>query len=237
MLNSKYLVRLLDDPQSAVDLRAYYGREPGVPPHPGQWFDLLVPKIPNTFTATDMLAVQCLGAVVPIAVAIELVHGELGEEVGTLLRTVPTDLDLGTGDAADAVAAGSPADRAWRLLADHRGAGKIVADRLLARKRPRLMPVWDQVVRCALGRPQFGGVWESLDRVVRRSDGGVGDRLARLHEKAELDERVSLLRVLDVAVWMRHRATHRPHDCPGLDLHTGRHGRHPSSRGVAGPAA
>jgi hypothetical protein len=215
MLSSKYLLRLLDDPDTVADLRSYYGVDRRAGTHPGRWFDSLAPNVSDRITAADLIAVQCLGMVIPVRPALELLEGGLGEELGRLLSTVPDDVDLGTGDAAEVVTEGSPADRAWHLLVDHDGVSRVVADKILARKRPRLIPVWDQVVRCALGRPQVGGVWESLDRVIRTSGGAVTERLVGLHEKAVLGPEVSPLRVLDVAVWMRHRPSHRPHDCPG----------------------
>lgn len=215
MLSSKYLLRLLDDPDTVADLRSYFGVDPGSGSHPGRGFDSLGPNVPDRVTTADLVAVQCLGVVVPARPALDLLEGELGDELGHLLVTVPVDLDLGTGDAAEAVSKGSPADRAWNLLADHDGVSRVVADKILARKRPHLIPVWDQVVRCALGRPQVGGVWESIDRLMRASDGAVTDRLTHLHEKAALGPEVAPLRVLDVAVWMRHRPTHRPHECRG----------------------
>lgn len=216
MLSSKYLVRLLDDPQTLRDVRAYYGTDGhGATCHPGRWFDLLAPNEPDRVTPADLVAVQCLGVSVPVKPSIDLLEGGLGAELGTLLRTVPTDVDLGSGDAISEIGDGSPADRAWRLLAGHEGVSRVAASTLLARKRPRLVPVWDQVVRCALGRPLAGGVWESIDRVVRKANGTVTERLARLHREARLGADVAELRVLDVAVWTRHRPSHRPQGCPG----------------------
>ena len=37
--------------------------------------------------------------------------------------------------------------------------GWVTAGKLLARKRPRLIPVYDRVVRCALGRPAKPWRW------------------------------------------------------------------------------
>ena len=215
MLNSKYLVRLLDHPQTLRDVRAYYGKDGSTPAHTGRWFDLLAPNEPVAVTAADLVAVQCLAVTVPVKASIDLLEGGLGTELGAFLRTVPADVDLGSDEAITEIGDGSPADRAWRLLAGHEGVSRVAASTLLARKRPRLVPVWDQVVRCALGRPLVGGVWESIDRVVRKSGGAVTDRLARLHREAGLGAEVAELRVLDVAVWMRHRPSHRPDGCPG----------------------
>ena len=215
MLSRKYLLRLLDDPDTVADVRSYFGVDPGGGFHPGRRFDSLEPNVSDRVTAVDLVAVQCLGVVVPVRPALDLLEGDLGDELGRLLATVPDDVDLGTGVASEAVTVGSAADRAWSLLVDHDGVSRVAADKILARKRPRLIPVWDPVVRCALGRPQVGGVWESLDRVIRTSDGAVTDRLTCLREKAALGAEVAPLRLLDVAVWMRHRPKHRPHDCGG----------------------
>jgi Family of unknown function (DUF6308) len=40
--------------------------------------------------------------------------------------------------------------------------------------------------------------------------------LAKLRADADLDTTVSLLRILDVVVWMRHHNSHLPHRCAGL---------------------
>ena len=60
---------------------------------------------------------------------------------------------------------GRDADQAWRLLKAQDDVGWVTAGKLLARKRPRLIPVWDNVVRCALGRPANAWIW--LDDQLR----------------------------------------------------------------------
>jgi hypothetical protein len=92
----------------------------------------------------------------------------------------------------------------------------VTAGKLLARKRPRLIPVWDNVVRCAFGRPSSAWLW--LDNMLREKDGALLQLLAKTREDAGLTKRISLLRTLDVVVWMRHRNSHRPSRCPGLVL-------------------
>lgn len=86
--------------------------------------------------------------------------------------------------------------------------------KLLARKRPNLIPVWDRIVRCAFDFRS--GAWLCLDGLLREQDGAVLSRLAELRAEAGVPEQVSLLRVLDVVVWMRHRDNHLPTGCPGL---------------------
>jgi hypothetical protein len=94
-----------------------------------------------------------------------LLEGELGREVGDLLAHVDPDTDLGTQGARSLVADGQDADRAWRLLKRQDNVGCVTAGKLLARKRPRLIPVWDNVVRCAFGRPKRA--WRWLDSILR----------------------------------------------------------------------
>ncbi|MGW5344003.1 DUF6308 family protein [Streptomyces sp. NPDC004050] len=68
-----------------------------------------------------------------------------------------------------------------------------------------MLPVYDQAVRCALGRPQSF----RLDlRAALRADGRALQRgPADLRQAAGLPGTVSALRVCDVVVWMHHRWT------------------------------
>ena len=70
----------------------------------------------------------------------------------------------------------------------------MTAGKLLARKRPHLIPVWDNVVRCALARPASAWMW--LDELLREQDGAVLHQLEKLHQEAGLPADVSLLRTL-----------------------------------------
>lgn len=87
----------------------------------------------------------------------------------------------------------------------------MIAGKLLARKRPRLLPVYDKVVRCALGRPR-PSFWLALYAALREDDRALHRQLLALRQVAGVPEAVSALRVCDVAVWMGHRA--EGHACP-----------------------
>jgi hypothetical protein len=152
---------------------------------------------------------------VPIEVAIALLEGDLGSEIASELRQLPIDVDLSDDRAYDYVADGGPADRAWRLLKDCDQVGWVTAGKVLARKRPRLIPVYDNVVRCVYGSPR--GFWLWLHGQLRADGAVLIDRLRELHRAADLPAAISPLRTLDVVVWMRHRRTHLPHRCGGLD--------------------
>lgn len=185
------LLVLVADPQSVRDLGIYFGVEapPGSPVFSGRRFgslglDRYCDDNPNRFTAADLLAVQCLSVTVPIEVAIDLLEGELGRQVGDLLGRIDSDIDLGTGDARSLVNDGREPDQAWQLLKSQDDVGWVTAGKLLARKRPRLIPVWDNVVRCAFGRPPSAWLW--LDKMLREKDGALLQLLAKTREDAGL---------------------------------------------------
>jgi len=220
-LSVNQVLEILGDPRSIPALRRYYNPDPapGSPAFSGRRFESLGRGCAheddrNRFTAADLLAVQCLSVTVPIEVALDLLEGDLGQQVSGLLSKIPADIVLGTGDATSFLEDGREANQAWHLLTAQDNVAWVTAGKLLARKRPHLIPVWDHVVRCALGRPN--GAWLWLDRLLRVDEAVVLRRLEDLHEQAGLPSEIPLLRVLDVVIWMRHRDSHRPSRCPGL---------------------
>ena len=90
----------------------------------------------------------------------------------------------------------------------------MTAGKLLARKRPSPIPVYDDVVRCAFGRPKE--IWQALYTALRQDDGSFRAVLQNLIERAGIPAEITPLRVLDVALWMRHRPHHSSHGCVGL---------------------
>jgi hypothetical protein len=77
--------------------------------------------------------------------------------------------------------------------------GGTITSKLMAAKRPRLIPVRDSVVRQIL--PSTGQVWADLREAL-------GDEALRTrieHATSTAPAHVSLLRRLDVALWMRGR--------------------------------
>ncbi|MET7903909.1 DUF6308 family protein [Streptomyces sp. NPDC005355] len=207
---------VLDAEQVVDDLRRYFGI--GLPPGAGAFtggrFEHLAGggdrrQVADRFTAEDLVAVQTLSVTVPAPVALDLLEGPLGTQLSELLRDIPSDTDLSDADVS-IVADGSPAYRAWCLLEDQYKIGWVIAGKLLARKRPRLLPVYDRVVRCALGHPP--SFWTDLRTALREDDAALHHRLLGLRQSAGLPETVSALRVADVAVWMAHPAP--GHRCP-----------------------
>lgn len=219
------LVRALEEACSLRDLSRYFhGEGPdGRPLYTGARFDVLDgggarSEVRDKITPSDLLAVACLEVVVPTPVCLDLVEGPLGEQVTALLSEIPADMQMGDTNADKHIKDKSPADKAWQLLDQEVGVGWVTAGKLLARKRPALIPVWDSVVRCAFGGPK-ANQWLWLNEHLRHAR--LRESLDRLHHDAELTDRVSHLRVLDVVLWMRHHDQHRRSGCPGLEVTSG----------------
>lgn len=212
------LLDVVSHPAAPIALSCYFARWAGRRFQSlGVIDDLNVDR--DLVTATDIAAVQLLGVVVPPHRIIDLLEGDLGRKLSLHLREIPTDVDLGTRDAKAYVGKGGHAYQAWHLLngADSTGIGWVTAGKLLARKRPRLIPVYDSVVRCVLAPPR-DRFWLWLDEQLQAKDGCLKHRLAKLHTAAALPRTVSVIRVLDVVVWMLHQKEHRSLTCSGFNL-------------------
>ncbi|MEU3454700.1 DUF6308 family protein [Micromonospora sp. NPDC006766] len=174
------------------------------------------PEIANTVTAEDLIAVELLSVQVRPRRALDLSQGQLGRRLAAELANIPVDTELGTDEAFPLIVKGGHADKAWQTLREAHDIGWVIAGKLLARKRPKLVPVYDEVVSCALGTGT--GFWEWLHGKFREEGGVLAQRLDALHARADLPAAVGRLRVLDVVLWMRHRDGHGGKACPGLRL-------------------
>jgi hypothetical protein len=153
----------------------------------------------DQFGSSDIVAVSLLSVRIPGRAALELIEGDEG--LNELLAAVPTNSDL-WAVAEEVVAPGSPAAQLWTRLAKLPGIKWVTASKLIARKRPRLIPVFDRVVKGALGRPDRDDWWRPLRRVLVSSPHLV-DRLEQLRAASEVGPDISLLRILDASIWMK----------------------------------
>jgi hypothetical protein len=166
---------------------AYYDPAAGFA---GMSFSTLGRNLPHKVTAGDLLAVSLLD----IAWRPEAVRQLLGSQaarVSGLLAALSGHLDLWDASDADLAAV----ERLWDALLDMPGVGSATAAKLLARKRPRLCPITDKVVVRAAGSPRQ--TWEALRCLLR--DPRARDQVEALRPAEAAD--VSLLRILDVAIW------------------------------------
>jgi hypothetical protein len=220
-LRTEALLRIIDDHRAKEDIRRYFGvgTGPTGPGFTGRRFERLGgggdrDGVQNRITAEDLVAVEMLSVQVPPPVALDILEGELGIELSTQLCSIPIDIALGTPEARHLVEDGSAAERTWRALKNCDGVGWVTAGKLLARKRPRLVPVYDTVMRCACQRPDNFWLW--LDDRLSEDEGKLLHSLRELRKRAAVPIEVSDLRVFDVAIWMRHRPEHVLRRCPGV---------------------
>jgi hypothetical protein len=181
-------------------LQRYYNE------YDGRYFERLGeggshPDIAHRFTADDLVAVSMLGVDIHPKAAIAILVDQ-ADDLNGLLREIPNDVDLWEV-TPDVVDDGSSAARLWDRLDGLHGVGWVIAGKLLARKRPRLIPVYDRVVRAAVGNPDHW--WLKLRLALQ--DETLRGRLDELRTDSKVGANISLLRILDVAIWMTGERT------------------------------
>lgn len=160
----------------------------------------------DVFTPDDLQAVAFLSTEIAPRAAIDLLH-RCSSEFSDLLSRVDPDLDL--VDVTEDMGEAWPATRLYRRLRQLPDVGPTRASKLLARKRPRLVPIYDTVVDAhVLGGS--GVLWEPLRLALHRDDHSLHRHLLRLRDAAGLPHAVSPLRVFDVVAWHEGMAQRSP---------------------------
>ncbi|KAA0110617.1 DUF6308 family protein [Mycolicibacterium sp. P1-5] len=183
--------------QVRSDLVGYFGG--GKQPFTGRWFEeLAAMSDPNRFEAPDLLAVEALSVTVPTEAAASLLITEI-ERFNSLLREIPREQELWEVSRLD-VSSGSAADRLHAELRTLPGVEWVVASKLMAAKRPKLIPILDNEVRNYL-QPPKSFFWVTMH-----------DELSDPARRRAIEEacqaappQVSLLRRMDVALWRAAR--------------------------------
>lgn len=196
-----------DDDQALRLIHSYYGWPDGSgEPATGALFDGwdsagTRDRDSDRFTADDLVAITFLSVSVPGRTARDLLR-DRADALSALLAEVGPDRDL--VDEPDPLTPCWPAWRLYKAVDDIKGIDRTIASKLLARKRPRLLPVWDKYIGKVTGCT--GQHWEPLRQALRADDRALHRRLVRLHEAAKLPAEVSPLRVLDVICWLQGKA-------------------------------
>lgn len=152
------------------------------------------PETANRFTPADLVAVTTLSVRVSGWGAIDLLETRK-DEFAELLATVPhTPLHKASDKDLDTL---WPLQDALNRVDE---VGHVTRSKLLARKRPHLVPIRDQHVLRALTGENHGNFTRPLRDALQGA--GIIERLTQLRDQAGADH-LSLLRVLDIIVWMR----------------------------------
>jgi hypothetical protein len=192
---------------AAVDLlRQYYGRpylDPGC--HTGAYFDSWASRDraadTNRFTADDLVAITFLSVNVKAHAARDLLVTRAARFT-ELLEAVGPDRDL--VDEAEALMADTPISVLEQELRSIHDIGRTKATKLMARKRPRLVPIYDVVIGRVLNTKMLHR--EPIRELLRADSGALHTRLEVIRSKAGLPEEIGALRVLDVISWMHGKS-------------------------------
>jgi hypothetical protein len=143
------------------------------------------------------------------------ITGPLAGKISALLALIPPQARIEGENAEALLARCGPAWKLWDLLRDvtdrrtGRHLGPVAAGKLLARKRPDLIPIADSHTRKAFSRPvpALDVTWwddvRSAARDPRRAANGVTlwEYLGDLRPAADVTH-LPILRVLDILGWM-----------------------------------
>ena len=187
MLQSNIL-NLLQRPKTEELVHRYFNPK-HEEPFAGSLFDTLGDNRPERFGIDDLLALNLLDEPVNAYQVKRITSGEFDNLLSEIC------------DKSDVTAlAGQHYEKAielWEALRDVKGFGPTRISKLLARKRPKLLPIRDSVVNEILGITGFSW-WRALSDSFRDSE--ITEVLRSFNPSANV--KPSLLRVLDVAVWM-----------------------------------
>lgn len=211
---------------SRADAKRYIGEYfktscliPESPKYTGSHFETLGSQSndPDVINASDLLAVQTLSVQVPARAAIGILGGQSGT-ITELLAALPNGKSLSSLSDEEFtrwLGEDSPGQQLWDLLrrngngADGKtltrwGVGPTTASKILARKRPELIPVEDSVITRVTNRGKQSSWqmwWEEM-----RTDSVLEERAEEIREDTGHGE-LSTLRVLDIVLWMSGRLT------------------------------
>lgn len=151
---------------------------------------------PADFTAASMLSVD-----VPAQAAIRLLSRD-ANEITALLHQIPVDVDIINIDP-DQLVTGGPASLLWQVLRrGNDGMGRTRTSKLIAAKRPRLIPIWDSFVEQATGLDTVD-YWRQFQAVLAADDRAIWTWLTQIRSDVpNVPAAVSNLRILDVLLWM-----------------------------------
>jgi hypothetical protein len=175
--------------------RYFYGVGDDPKPYGGRHFEAFIEMSdPDRFGPVDFLAIQALEVSVPSGSTLQVL-GAAADKCKALLN------DLPRGPIWKAKRSvfepGGAAIELYRLLDDLPGVGATKATKLMAAKRPHLIPIQDAFVEEELILPR-GRFW--LPMYDQLADASLRDLIGEVTKAAP--ENISLLRRVDVAVWM-----------------------------------
>lgn len=201
--------------EAAAELFRRYYLEPSTTtglPSTGSYFDEWAnrgdgPDVRDRITDSDAVAVSMLSVKVPAQAIIGLQEQPLAGHIEKLLAKIPTDVkmsDLTVAEAEATLGEGSPAWLLWnelrRTYKTRWDVGATIASKILARKRPHLIPIWDKVIGIVVGKETAEDQWLNWHNLFME-DPDLAGRLARIHQISMVQTPISELRIIDAILW------------------------------------
>lgn len=175
----------------------------------GSWFSRLSDSDPNRITACDFTAVTTLGVSIPTSTVIWLLN-DGAQEATRLLTAVPQTRCI-WDPSADLSSAGDM----WKLWSHVRsggwpnhvgGMGRTKTSKLLAAKRPHLVPVHDSRVQAGLFGAAPANYWDPWQRWFAGAPGvALRDLALDVRQEAGVGADISVLRIVDIVIWMAQK--------------------------------
>jgi hypothetical protein len=161
---------------------------------------------PNEITDSDLVAVSLLTVSVSGKAAMGLRAAKA--DIISLLTDIPNNRSLHSVPAEQReliIGDGSPARELWTLLVGKRnakwGIGPTTASKILARKRPQLLTIFDTVIRDLVGKQNTRDQWRNWHALLTAGP-GLPERLERIHKRSTVEQPLTHLRIMDVVLWM-----------------------------------
>lgn len=172
-------------------------------PYAGAFFETLGAEDSpdNVYTPSDFYALMCLEVDVPIAAGLSIL-GNDAETIRELLAQIP-NTPLGSLTKAEFeqhLGPDSSAMQLWRILRSYKGIGATRASKLMARKRPHLIPIRDSVIQRVADFDRRDDDWLLWWEALTQDD-ELEHRAQELRDAAQR-QHLSTLRTLDVLLWM-----------------------------------
>jgi Family of unknown function (DUF6308) len=193
--------------ETAAKVLATYFHDDGFPDFSGSRFERYAgggdrPEIANTITPEDLVAVSLLSVDIKGHSALRLLGDRdphHAEQISSLLAQLPTTTEL--VDATDMHI--GIANQLWKVIRQDCKVGPTRTSKLLARKRPHLLPVIDSVVRRELGHTtRHGDFYATLRSHLRDNNQALSTHLREVRDKARIGDDISIIRCFDVLAWM-----------------------------------
>jgi len=178
--------------------------EPGE--YSGAHFERFTSNDLFSIDSQDLVAVKMLGVEVPASAAIRIL-GPDRTAISHLLRMIPPDAAISDPVADSLLAKEGPAWGLWDLLRSLHGLGRTITSKLLAAKRPALVPIYDTHVARALGLDAVND-WDLWRGFMQDPAAKEVVALLRRNLSGRGINGLTDLRLLDIVIWMRmHGAT------------------------------